>query len=191
MRTLFRILGLVALLSTSAIAQEFKPFRVGLGFGLVTPQQSLPGYLLYVEPTYKFPRYSIGFRLETVGRPDADIGILGSYTINGQYYFREGPTGFFGGLGFGVYTVNSALLGSCTCEDELKSTVMGFYPRIGYQRKRMTITIDFNIVQSAKQKGHSDVPSMSPVPTYYQATTSYIALKLGWYIGGGRKKKDQ
>lgn len=184
------VIFLVVMMSTAAMAQdEYKPFRIGVGLGLVAPQKRMPGFLLYLEPSLRFQKYSVGLRVETVGQPDADIGILGSYTINGQYYFNEGATRVFGGLGFGAYTVNSAPLGSCTCESQIMSTVYGFYPRIGIEKKHLVITLDVNLVQSATQTWHSDVPPTNPTPQFYQAQTSYVSLKLGWNIGVGRKKK--
>jgi len=178
-------------MSTAANSQDdYKPFRVAFGSGLVTPQKVLPGYLLYVEPSVRLRNYLIGVRLETVGRPEADVGILGSYTINGQYYFTKGKARLFGGVGFGAYTVNSGLLASCTCENQLKNTVVGFYPRVGIEFKPIVFTLDYNIIQSATQRISYDFPTLNP-PIYYQASTSYVSLKFGWYIGIGRRKKSQ
>lgn len=193
MKTIFRILCFAAaLVSTAGMSQDsYKSFRIGLGSGLVTPQKVLPGFLLYVEPSLRLRNYSIGIRVETVGRPNADVGILGSYTINGQYYFNKGPARFFGGIGFGAYTVNSGLLASCSCENQLKNTVMGFYPRIGIDWKHMVFALDYNIIQTATQRVEYDMPIMNATPSFYQASTSYVSLKFGWYIGIGRKKKPQ
>ncbi len=189
MKTSIMIL-LFVMMSITAIAQdEYRPFRIGVGLGLVAPQKRMPGYLLYLEPSLRLQKYSLGLRIETVGQPNADIGILGSYTINGQYYFNEGTTRVFGGLGFGAYTVNSAPLGSCTCEGEIMSTVYGFYPRIGIEKKHLVITLDINLVQNATQVRYSDNPSINQIPQYYQAQTSYLSLRVGWNIGVGRKKK--
>jgi hypothetical protein len=181
------------LVSKAAIAQDDqKIFRIALGSGLVSPQKVLPGFLLYVEPSVRFHNYLIGVRLETVGRPKAEVGILGSYTINAQrYFFTAGSTQIFGGIGFGAYTVNSGLLASCTCENQLKNTVVGFYPRIGIELKPIVFTVDYNIIQTATQRVEYDVPMINPTPTYYQASTSYVSVKFGWYIGIGRKKKAQ
>lgn len=197
MKTILRILGLATVLvSEAAMAQhDYKPFRVGLGFGLIAPQKTPPlsGFLLYLEPSLRVHNnYSIGFRVETAGMLYADVGILGSYTINGQYYFKEGPTRIFGGLGFGAYTVNSAPLASCTCENEIGATIYGFYPRVGIELSHFVMMLEFNFVQTAKQVAHYSMPMpmMNSEPSYYQATTSYGSLKVGWYIGGGRKKKN-
>lgn len=191
MRAQFGIF-LMTVMSITVIAQdEYKPFRVGVGLGLIAPQQTLPGFLIYAEPSFRIQKFSIGLRVETAGRPYADIGILGSYTINGQYYFNQGKTRFFGGLGLGAYTVNSAPLGYCSCEGQIISTVAGFYPRVGIERKYIVLSLEANIVQSATQTWHSDVPTTNPTPQYYQAQTSYVSLKVGWNIGVGRKKRIQ
>lgn len=194
MKSISRTLAFAAILvSTATMSQsDEKIFRIAFGTGMVAPQKVLPGFLLYVEPSVKLHNYLIGARLETVGRPNADVGIVGSYTLNAQrYFFTKGSTRLFGGIGFGTYTANRGLLASCTCENQLKNSVLGFYPRVGVELKPVVFTLDYNIIQTATQRVEYDVPMINPTPAYYQASMSYISFKFGFYIGVGRKKEAQ
>ncbi len=175
----------------AAFSQEIRPIRLGLGVGLVAPQNTFPGFLLYAEPGWNInSNITLGFRLETIGRPNADVGIVGSYTLNGQYYFlSRSELRYFAGIGIGLFTPNKGLLASCTCEDESKANRYGFYPRVGFDYRHITFSIDYNIVQSSKQLVTYDEPMMMTTPEYYNARMSYLSFKFGVFIGGGRSGK--
>ncbi len=192
MNAISKTLAFAAMLaSITAMSQnDQKMFRIALGSGVIAPQKVSPGFLLYVEPSVRLHNYLIGARLETAARFYADVGVVGSYTLNTQRYLStKGNTRYFVGLGFGIYTANSAPFGYCSCGDQLKNSVVGFYPRVGVELNRFVLSMDYNIVQTAKQRVEYDVPMMNPAPMYYQASMSYISFKFGFYIGIGRKKE--
>jgi hypothetical protein len=45
-------------------------------------------------------------------------------------------------------------------------------------------------MQRMTQEVYSDIPSTGP-PTYEKANMDYFAFKLGFFIGGGRKKDGE
>ncbi len=189
MKSLACFIGVAfVLFSTSAFSQDYRLFRIGLGTGLTTPKRIIPGFLLYIEPSWRVHNnIALGLRIETMGLPYGDIGVMGSYSVNGQYYFSKGAARLFGGIGFGIYTPNRGLLASCTCENQPMENVFGFYPRLGLDYKHMVIALDYNAVQKVKQRMFHEPPVMNQSPEYFNAETSYLSLKIGFFIGGGRK----
>lgn len=184
-------------LSTTALAQQYRPLRVGFGNGFVSPNSnSIIGILVYVEPSWRVSdRIALGMRIESMGRlsnvgSSDPVNILGSYTLSGQYYFwTKGPARFFGGLGTGVYMVNrGGMLGTCTCEGVTKTNVFGIYPRLGIDIGHFVVDVEYNFVKSTRVRYYSDMPMMVHAP-YVTAETSYLSLKTGFFLGGGKKRK--
>jgi hypothetical protein len=178
-----------------ARAQEYKKFRFGGGIGLIGVYNPLPsGFLLYAEPSYRLnDRLVLGLRVETMGQSTGreNIGVMGSYTVNANFYFKQESPHFFAGLGAGVYTPNRGPLAYCSCENEpTNETVLGFYPRIGWEFRHTVLQVEYNIVQALPRMGYSNIPPLpmsNPVP--YIEKTSYLSVKFGFLIGGGRKKQ--
>lgn len=101
-----RFLAVVLIiLSGSAFAQTYKPFKVGVGLGPLVSASSrfAAGFLLYVEPAYRInDNFALGVRIETVGS-SGEIGVIGSYALSTQYYFSaDRKVRFFTGAGAGL-----------------------------------------------------------------------------------------
>src|ERR1043165_2449844 len=112
------VLAIAMLVSTFSYAQEYKKFKVGLGLGyaMASGSGSGGGLLFTLEPAYRLKdNFSIGLRMESalitrgfsqsVQGVSLGVASVGSYTLNGQYYF--GTTSFrpFVGAGFGTYSL--------------------------------------------------------------------------------------
>ncbi len=181
----------VVLFSTTAFPQDYRRFRVSTGMGLIANNYFLPGFLWHIEPSLRLHNnFILGLRIETLVRPHGDIEVMGSYSLNGHYYFTDGAARFFGGLGFGIFIPNGGPGASCTCEDEPKIIgVPGFYPRFGLEYDHMAFTLEYNAVQSVKQIRYFDSPQMTGAPIYFNAQPSYFSVKFSFIIGGGKKKK--
>ncbi len=152
------------------------------------------GYLLYIEPSYLLSdRIAGGVRIETMGQwaGNENIGVMGSYTVNANYYFRQETPRFFGGLGAGVFTPNRGPLAYCSCENEpTNETVFGFYPRIGWEFRHTVLQLEYNAVQAVSRMSYPAIPPTSmSVLIPYSVSTSYFSLKFGFLIGGGKKKE--
>src|SRR5687768_5651705 len=103
MKKYFTLYLMLALASSATIAQDFKPFKVGIGLGYAAPstgEGAGGGALIYIEPAYRASDLIlIGLRLESaiiargikgVGKDNVsgDASSNASYTLNVQYYFN-------------------------------------------------------------------------------------------------------
>jgi outer membrane protein W len=185
-------IGLLLVLALSlgvAKAQEFKKFRVGVGAGYASPSGSgaKGGVLLYLEPGYRVADpILVNLRLETavVARGSAnassasvDVKALGSYTLNGQYYFSSNNFRPFAGIGFGLYNLAAASVdvdngngGTVNQTVVASASKFGFYPRVGFDAGHFQFSIDYNVV-----------------PETSGLKNSYLGVRIGGFFGGGRK----
>jgi hypothetical protein len=186
---------------SSADAQDFKPFKVGLGLGFAAPGNTGAGAgggaLFYVEPAYRATdNVSVGLRLESaviargvegVGDDDVkgDASSNVSYTLNTQYYFNDRYVRPFIGAGLGLFSLaavkfNSTGSNSIDADEVEAETRFGFYPRIGIDAGHFNFTIDYNFVPK------TDIPGIGEV------RNNYLGIKAGFTIGGGvgRKAND-
>ena len=197
-------------LYSSAIAQEFRPFRVGLGTGFASPsgEGAKGGVLLYLEPSYRInSAIAVGLRAELAvmargtilssganSTADFDVSANGSYTLNGQYYFSNRGFRPFVGAGFGVYTLasqkvksfsNGSTSVSTTGGEISGGTKFGFYPRVGFDAGHFTFNIEYNIIPKSTNSFTYD---SNGVQTNGKSETknNYLGIKLGFFIGGGR-----
>ena len=177
----------VLLLPTSAYSQSYKKLRVGAGLGITDISATGAGVLFHVEPSVRVnDQIAVGLRIETNFR-HGNLPVLGSYSLNGQYYFRtKEKVRFFGGLGAGVYSTNTTPIGSCTCESGPTETVVGVYPRFGFDDGHFTLQIEYNFVPAMTNQFTQSIPSTTP-PQYEKVSMNYFAFKFGFFIGGGRK----
>ncbi|MFZ6012095.1 MAG: outer membrane beta-barrel protein [Bacteroidota bacterium] len=177
----------VAVLSTfAAKAQEFKKFRVGIGGGYASAsgKGAKGGVLLYVEPGYRvMDQLIVNLRMEsaiiargsaTDTEADLDVAGLGSYTLNAQYYFNNNDFRPFAGAGFGLFSLAAVSIdagqGGGSVTAAAASNEFGFYPRVGFDYKHFTLSIDYNVV-----------------PETNDIKNSYIGIRIGGFFGGGRK----
>ncbi|WP_165823930.1 outer membrane beta-barrel protein [Pseudochryseolinea flava] len=204
------------MISVAANAQELKKFRVGLGAGYASPSGSgaKGGVLFYLEPGYRISdMLLVNLRMEwaamargtvdaSSSTADFDVSTSGSYTVNGQYYFKDASSGFrpFAGVGFGIYSIAAVSLEDASAggsgnnidlgKDESK---FGFYPRVGFDAGHFQLSIDYNLVGKTSQE--------TPIFEYNEQTdeyeqigvaksefkNSYLGIRLGVTIGGGKK----
>lgn len=201
MKTYLLLLLCFAISLTSAVAQDFKPFKVGIGLGYAAPGNTGAGAdagaLIYLEPGYRATdNVLIGLRLESaiiargvegVGDDDVtgDASSNVSYTLNGQYYFNDNYVRPFIGVGLGLFSLaavefNTASSNPSIDADEVEAeTRFGFYPRIGLDIGHFNFTIDYNIVPK------TDVPNIGEV------NNNYLGIRAGVSIGGGVGQKNK
>lgn len=195
MKKLLLLFVLVSTIAFSVDAQDYKKFRVGLGLGYASPSGdgAKGGVLLYLEPGYRInDDILLNLRLESAimarGVEGADesasfsVSSSGSYTLNGQYYFTKNNFRPFVGLGFGMYSIVAASVdvggqNVALGQDEGK---FGFYPRVGFDAGHFHMTIDYNLIG----KSTADIGFGETI----EQKNSYLGLRLGFHIGGGRNK---
>jgi len=179
----------------SSFGQDFKKFKVGIGIGYGLPSEGSGGVLIYLEPAYRvMDQLSIGLRIESAAFLDKPISGtsfttgafgVGSYTVNGQYYFSNNTFRPFVGAGFGMFTTAaaSADISGSSVSISASTTLFGFYPRVGFDLGHFNFSIDYNIIPSQSTQVDLGTFGIQTQTTNY----SYIGIRLGASIGGGRK----
>ncbi len=187
-----RLTLLLIFLAAAIHAQEFKKLRAGFGFGysIVGPNLNSPKsegcLLISFEPSYRIKdRISIGVRLEAIGQLIGGGLNVASYGINGQYYFSNEKFRPFAGIGLGLYHPRLSGDTFYGYTSRLEETVLGFYPRVGFDSGHLTIAVEWNIISSSKSIINKPVSNIS-YDGYING--NYLSLKIGLSIGGGRKK---
>jgi hypothetical protein len=191
MKKIVYILALSLLVTSIGYAQDYKKFRVGLGLGYAAASGngSGGGVIVTVEPSYRVQdNLSIGLRWEaaaiTRGYSEdlasgstIDVAAIGSFTLNGQYYFGTGDFRPFGGLGLGLYSLAavSGNSGTGAVDAAAAESKFGFYPRIGFDFHHFSMSADYNIIPPTK-----DIYGAG------EFKNSYFGIRLGFFIGGGK-----
>lgn len=185
------LVGLVLLVSATVIqAQEFKPFRVGVGLGFAVPNRGEGGGLLYLEPAYRPSNNTlVGFRLESaimskeISTDNGDVRgnarANSSYTVNGQYYFNDNYIRPFVGAGLGIFKMANVRYDD---GDEVVTspgaTHFGFYPRVGLEIGHFNMAVDYNIIPNSDLVRGAEMKN------------SYLGVRAGFNIGGGVGAKE-
>ncbi|MEO1051409.1 MAG: outer membrane beta-barrel protein [Bacteroidota bacterium] len=197
MKKFFMVAVVALVVATTSQAQEYRPFKVGLGFGYASPagEGSRGGVLLYLEPAYRVSdQISVGLRLESaiMGRAignedgaDIDLSGNGSYTVNGQYYLGNGTFRPLVGLGLGIYSLANISLTtdvSGSSGEISAGSEFGFYPRVGFDLGHFNFSIDYNIIPSSTNQ----VEFTTGNPEEVEVKNSYLGVRFGFSIGGGR-----
>ena len=201
----FLLFGLV---NTRGYAQDYGRLRLALGGG----QSSASGSVLFfVEPSVRLShKITLGFRQELFIPSNARTAT--STAVNAQYYLPSHKGKFlvlnhfrlFIGLGISGNN-RSASLNPYTAyypngvsqniypEEINDRFVLGFFPRLGFDYKHLTFNLEYNFIQSLKVTlDHYDTQTAQFIGHSYQSvSTNYLGVKLGLFLGGGLKKKDE
>jgi hypothetical protein len=114
------------------------------------------------------------------------VGYHYSITTNARYYFYDKEVRIYAGLGLGAWYKSFVVGGSFGVGAD-QSVRYGFYPRIGFDRGRMNINLDLNLLQPTVFQ------SLNPggQDERVQLSNSYLSCRIGIYIFGGRKDAKQ
>jgi hypothetical protein len=185
-------------------AQTFKKIRVGFGGGLSIPDQKeiKKGGIAYLEPSYRIKdRIAIGVRLEAniANQRDVtnsmfiDYSGVNSCSINGQYYLLQDAINrrTFIGFGFGIFSTpatsgEGSINGIFISETFSSENKLGIFPRFGYDMGHFTFMIEYNLGPSAMKK-IVIVENGNATTTSTKIRLSYLSIKAGLTIGGGKK----
>lgn len=175
-------------------AQTFKPFKVDISTGYAIPSGTgaKGGVLFAVEPKYAvMDALSLGLRFEVAvmarGTSDGqgslssiDVKASGSYLATGDYYFTSNKVRPFAGAGVGIFSLASASGDQNTTAVSAASSKFGGMLRGGVELGHFRIGLEYNLV------GNTDLKDVNNA-TVGTSKNSYIGIKLGGVIGGGRK----
>ncbi|HQV37188.1 MAG TPA: outer membrane beta-barrel protein [Flavobacterium sp.] len=190
------ILSVVALLIFGfAQAQREGGFRVGFDLGIIPASGGL-GVSFDIEPKYNIKEnMSVGLRLggAAIARDVEEIGnttlvtatAIGSYIGTFDYYFPSGKSfvPFVGG-GIGYATALSVRADEDANIDDLDPD-SGFCGVIrgGFEWGKFRMNLEYNFVPK------TPLYLNGPLTTE-DISNSYFAVNLGFYIGGGKWKKN-
>jgi outer membrane protein W len=189
------MMAMAALVCTHSFGQDFKKFKVGMGVGYGKPSEGSGGLLVYLEPMYRIQdQIAIGLRIESaafLGQPISGTPYttsafgIGSYTLNGQYYFGNNTFRPFVGAGLGMFIIAaaSADIAGTNVSLQAATSVFGFYPRIGFDLGHFNFSIDYNLIPEQSTQVNLGSFGISTTTSNY----SYIGLHIGGTFGGGKK----
>jgi len=193
MRKLFAILIATALAQTCRAQSQdssgrvFKKFKVDVSVGYASPSNSSPGSqfnggaLFAIEPKFAVvDPLAIGMRVEAAVTAHINNKNNNSNNSNGKanlsylltvdYYFTNTRFRPFIGAGGGIYS--SASIDSNTVNSNISSvpysSQAGFMARAGFELGHLRVGVEYNFVSN---------------------DASYLGLKIGVCLGGGRKRK--
>ncbi|RRB07665.1 outer membrane beta-barrel protein [Larkinella rosea] len=193
------VLAFFALITLSATAQDFKPFKVNLSLGYARPAGSgaAGGLLVSLEPKYGvMDKLDLGLRIElaamarsiSVNNQNGDVSAkgMGSYLLTGTYYLSNNNFRPYVGLGAGLYSIAGTTVTVVNGQvqddyDDYKveaSNKFGVMARVGFKAGHFNLGVEYNIVPNSK----SDILGQS-----IDSKNAYLGVKLGVDIGGGRK----
>ncbi len=198
-------------------AQDYRKLKIGFHPGYIIPEKGDAGGTIALEPGFRITdRLAVNARFEVCAfnrEVDTDasdlnvelgVGWIASYTANIQFYLLKGPVRPYLGFGLGYYVPGAVdVKASASLENGAKQeqeetiapeAAFGFYPRVGVDIGHMNIVIDYNIVgdseASFSRVKTENVDGSTTQSTVQQKTVfknGYLALKLGFTIGGGKK----
>ena len=185
------------LLRAQSADRVFKPFKFDISAGAAIPQGggSKSGGLFALEPKYAIQdQFWLGLRIESAimlrvyGNGDGtyssgNVSGAGSYVLTGDYYFNTNNTRPFIGAGGGLYSLASAtVVYNGYTSDIASSSKFGGMIRAGFESRHFRLGVEYNII------GNSTVQTIDGTgnPYIVTASNSYLGIKLGVCIGGGR-----
>lgn len=180
---------------TAVNAQTYKIFKVDVSGGIAVPfgKGTGPGPLLAIEPKLALSdAFSLGFRFEgafivrgvaQINGDYADFSVKhsSSYLVTGDYYLNKVSKNErfrpFIGVGIGDYHVYDGQViagpngGNWEDVDWKRKNEIGGMIRAGFEYAHFRMGVEYNAVSGDRN--------------------SYLGVKLGICIGGGRKAKQK
>lgn len=183
------------------IFQKFKG-DVSFGYSRYFGQTKIPnGFLFSAEPKYSIAdKFAIGLRIEMISLakasddlfdltgidPDVTLKFHNSFLLTSDYYFINKMNRPFIGAGAGLHVISS----NPFHENKRIESKFGEMIRAGMEFKRFHFAVEYNFVPKTILSGLFETYPYPGAITYYERTysNSYLSLKLGFCIGGARKK---
>ena len=168
-----------------AQSQDFHSFKFDIGLGYASPSNgsgTQAGATFTLQPHYRFSNdFALGFRMEAAAigyknsvTGDVKVSALASGCLSGEFYLSDKGFRPFIGAGIGEFDQETA---SGNTNDNNnnngvtvsgRTTNFGGYPVIGFEAGHFRMSVEYDFT------GNSN---------------DYVAVKIGAFFGGGRKKK--
>lgn len=179
MRKLFLLSALIGFAATvNAQSTTYHAFKVDIGFGYAIPSGdggdgTKAGATFTIHPHYRLSDdFALGLRLEGAGIGYQDeqgktkISLLESYCASGEYYLAKGGVRPFVGAGAGFFTQSSLKSENGDAVLATGATRFGFFPEVGLEAGHFRLSADYDVIGD---------------------NNSYLAFKIGFFLGGGKK----
>lgn len=162
-----------------AQSETFKAFKVEFSAGLswATGKGGAGDAVIAMEPKFAInDKLTFGLRLETAGRTyeagqnSRGEEFSGSYMATGDYYLNTNGLRPFAGFGIGVMSVSALGVNEENEPSIVEKDALALMPRVGFETGHFRLGLEYNI--AAKSYGYD---------------SNYASLKLGFFLGGGRK----
>ena len=178
---------IIVLTITNINAQEKGKFRAGLDLGLAFAGSG-GGFLFSIEPKYNLTDNSnVGLRIGTAAYArnilsdiDLDVSVNSNVLATYDYYFNKGnsSTAPFLGAGLGIYSLASIKSDSFIYDELGTGTEFGGMIRGGVEFGKLRLALEYNIVPKTDFLLGSSIKN------------SYLGFSIGFYLGGGKWKKE-
>ena len=202
MKNLLAIFILSATISLSTKGQDavhLKPLKVDLSVGYAIPGgEGVKGGIIFAfEPKYAvIPNLAVGLRMEGAiiakfsgydeegNAMNTKVKAAGSYLATGDYYFTNNyALRPFAGAGAGIFSIAGIEVNSSS-ENISGGSKFGVMVRGGIEAGHFRIGLEYNIVPKTTFEGYD---SNGNYVTGLTSSNNYIGIKIGAFIGGGRK----
>jgi len=175
---------LFILASNFVYSQDYNRVRLTAGVGLAP--------LVFIEPSFRInDQFSVGVKWEKNYPSFFVLEDRASWAITSQWYFtKEESIRPFIGLGIGYYYFGEFLSpNSYTCDMIYNKSQTGFFPRIGFDTRRLTVALDLNLIGSISYIQRCFSSGRKPIEQ--SETKNYLTVKAGFSIGGEKKENQE
>jgi hypothetical protein len=170
--------------ASSSYGTLYHAFKFDIGIGYAIPQNNIGGTnggaTFTLQPHYRLSDgFALGLRMEAAAlgnenNNSGDIKVTGlvSGCLTGEFYLSKGGFRPFIGFGAGAFTQENATgntndnNNNSNVQLSSRTTSFGVFPEIGFEAGHFRMSADY------------DMPGSS---------NNYVAFKLGFFFGGGRK----
>jgi outer membrane protein X len=196
---IFILFSTITLSTNGQDAVHLKPFKVDLSIGYAIPggEGVKGGIILALEPKYAvIPNLAVGLRMEGAiiakfsgydedgNAMDTKVKAAGSYLATGDYYFTNNyALRPFAGAGAGIFSIAGIEVNSTSGKVSGGSEFGGML-RAGIEAGHFRIGLEYNMVPKTTFEGYD---SDGNYRTGLTSSNSYIGIKIGACIGGGKK----
>lgn len=176
----------LAVRSQNLNVQKYKKFRAGvtLGYAIASGEGSGAGVVAAIEPGFSITdQVLVNLRFEGAmlvrgteksSALEIDYAVIGSSTLNVQYFFSLETLRPFVGAGFGIYYFPATEFDYLGLTEKTSTeNKIGFYPRAGFDVGHFTICVDYNIISPSKVADS-------------EFKNNYVGIRIGFHLGGGR-----
>jgi outer membrane protein W len=191
MKTIF--IAAAVLLFSSVQAQQYKPFRAGIGFSYLNHNKPIA---FAFDAGFRLNDYMlIGYRGEYAELQSNSIKSKGIYFQS--YFLRfHGMFRPFVSAGLAQFTPTTDMTGGCGAPQPDRNVdiekKIGIFTKVGFDLGHLSLSVETNLAARSKSIVQSN---LQPTDARYHdpyvqyLTNSYATIKLSFFFWGGKKKQ--